>query len=585
MFRTTRAFALRSRALSSAALLLFFGVALSGTGCDAILGIHDVQHDSTGGTGGTGGGTTVSTGGSAGGGGTGGTTVTSGGGGTGGSTIEMGDFAFGTTAPGTDLPLSGQAFLGVQISPMNGFSGDVKIDIKLPPSDVTFSGVTLPAGTLVGAVKIGAKASATLGQMFPITLVATSGKISHEATVQGVVTGTPGTLVDTFGAAGITSWSLALDDGNLYDVREVAQNKILVTGDKTPGLATQLAGARVLPAGGMDTTFGPNADGIVTGQFCSCTKPSVGRGVVRLLNGSVLMIGTGNKGSGYIDDIGLLRFKDNGAPDSIAGDNGLALIDLGGKESTSAIELTQDEQVIAVGATDQHAFVAKFSTQGYLDNVFGGGNGFVLPLGVGVPSGGKALALDAQGKILLAARVDVGGGDGDLAVLRLATSGSADPMWNGGQPTIYGGASEQTPIGIALQSDGKIIVVGSTAEGGAPAVIVLRFKDDGTPDASFGTAGKTVFPPSAGGDGPVDMTVLADGRILVGGNNGAGPFLMRFLADGTPDPTFGTGGVKTVFLGAEGVLESLTMGVQGRIILAGRRESQPVKGFVAKVWN
>lgn len=581
MFRTTRSFAFLSRAASSSALLL--GVALSGAGCDAILGIHDVQHDSTGGTGGAGGTTTATTGGTGGVGGTGGTTVTSGGGGTGGSTIDMGDFAFGTTAPGADLPISGQAFLGVQISPMNGFAGDVKIDIKLPPSDVTFTGVTLPAGTLAGAVKLGAKPSATLGQMFQITLVATSGKISHEATVQGVVTGTPGTLVDAFGAAGITSWSLALDDGNLYDVREVAQNKILVTGDKTPGLATQLAGARVLPAGGMDTTFGPNADGIITGQFCSCTKPSDGRGVVRLLNGSVLMIGTGNKGSGYIDDIGLLRFKDNGSPDNIAGDNGLALIDLGGKESTAAIELTQDEHVLAVGSRDGKAFLASFDVFGNLDSGFGVGAGYVLPL-ANLTSRGQALVLDGQDRIVVAFVADEGDG-GSIYLGRFAPDGTLDATFNGGNYQLYGGAGIQVPIGIGLQPEGKIIVVGSTAENGVPQVVVLRYDAGGTLDTTFGTVGKTLVLPNGGGDTPRDMVVLADGRILVGGNNPAGPFLMRFLADGTPDPTFGTGGVKTIFLGAEGVLESLTIGAQGRIILAGRRESQPVKGFVAKVWN
>ena len=116
-------------------------------------------------------------------------------------------------------------------------------------------------------------------------------------------------------------------------------------------------------------------------------------------------------------------------------------------------------------------------------------------------------------------------------------------------------------------------------------MIVLRLDTDGTLDTGFGDAGVTIVPPGAGGDTPVDMVVLPDDRILVGGNNAAGPFVMRFLPNGAPDPTIGASGVKSLFLGNQGVIQSITATSAGRILVGGHREDQPVKGFVAKVWN
>jgi uncharacterized delta-60 repeat protein len=551
--------------------LLALALATGSFGCDAILGIHDVQHDPTG-SGGTGGATT-----GPGGGGTGGTSAGPGGGGTGGTTSA--DFDFGPASPNIDLPLGGQAFLGVQISPKGGFTGDVKIDIKLPPANVTFEGTTLPSGATTGKVKVGATNAAMLGQMFDLTLVATSGAISHEATVHGTVTGTPGTLVEAFGVAGIGSWTLAMDDGHMFDVREVAQNKIVLTGDALPGLASTLSGARMLVGGMMDTTFGPNADGKIGAQFCGCTKHSEGRGVARLINGNVLMIGTGNKGSGFIDDIALLRLKDDGNPEDIGGDKGQALVDLGGKEYTHAMQLTKDEHVIAVGNTDGTGFIAKFDTFGQLDSTFGGGKGFVLAGALGM-SEVEALAIDTQGRIVAAAHSNQA-----LVVARLTPDGMPDAAWNGGKAIGYDPAGDQVPVGVAVQTDGKIVVAGYTTEGGTPDVVVIRFGDDGKPDETFGTKGFTVAKLGSGSTKPVGMGVLADGRIIVAGNDPAGPFVARFLADGTVDPTFATNGYASLFLGMNGEIQSMTIGALNRIILAGTRENQPVKGFVAKVWN
>lgn len=552
---------------------------LGASACDVILGIHDVQPDTTGGSGG--GTTSVTTGG----GGTGGTSTGGGGatGGTGGSTIDMGDFAFAASSPNAELPISGQAFLGVQISPMNGFVGDVKIDLKLPPSDVTFEGVTLPSGALQGMVKLGAKASATLGQMFDLTLVATSGNLTHEATVHGVVTGTPGTLVDGFGVAGIASWTLAMDAGDVYDVREVAQNKIVTTGDHLPGLSSFLKGSRVLAAGVMDTGFGPNADGVVTAQFCGCSKPSEGRSVFREPGGRVIMIGTGNKGSGFTDDIAILRLKDDGTPDNIGNDAGKALLDLGGVEHTGGAWLMKDGKIAVAADTGGLLAVAVVNSfYDGLDSGFASGAGW-LQFPPGSSGSARDIVQEAVSGDLVMVGQSTSAGHNNIQVARLKSNGQPAAFGQSGAREILG-SPNYFPTSIAIDTAGRIVVAGATLENGNGDVFVLRLLADGTSDATFGSGGFAVLATNAD-DNVTDMALLPDDRVIVVGNNTSGPFVARFLSDGTPDPTFGMGGMINVFLGNLAAIQSVTVGAAGRIIVGGYREAQPVKGFVAKVWN
>jgi uncharacterized delta-60 repeat protein len=201
---------------------------------------------------------------------------------------------------------------------------------------------------------------------------------------------------------------------------------------------------------------------------------------------------------------------------------------------------------------------------------------------VGLPgtSEVEALAIDIQGRIIAASH-----SGSALTVQRFTTDGTADVGWSGGMPYVYDLAGEQVPVAVAVQTDGKIVVAGSTGENNMPDVVVMRFTSDGKLDETFGTKGITVAKLGSGSTKPVGMGVLADNRIIVAGNDPAGPFVARFLDDGTVDPTFATNGYASLFLGQMGEVQSMTIGTLNRIILAGTRESQPVKGFVAKVWN
>ena len=81
--------------------------------------------------------------------------------------------------------------------------------------------------------------------------------------------------------------------------------------------------------------------------------------------------------------------------------------------------------------------------------------------------------------------------------------------------------------------------------------MVARLNADGSFDTTFGDAGWVRADVGPHDDLPRAVAVQADGRIVVAAQLSAptGPpdfALLRYLADGTLDPTFGTGGVLRV---------------------------------------
>jgi len=99
-----------------------------------------------------------------------------------------------------------------------------------------------------------------------------------------------------------------------------------------------------------------------------------------------------------------------------------------------------------------------------------------------------------------------------------------------------GNSSSQIATDSAVQSDGRIVMVGRTSSSGAG--IVARFLPNGKLDESFGTGGHLLF------DDKNFDSVAVDGsdRIVIAGHAGDRGLVTRLLADGSPDPGFGIGG-------------------------------------------
>lgn len=103
--------------------------------------------------------------------------------------------------------------------------------------------------------------------------------------------------------------------------------------------------------------------------------------------------------------------------------------------------------------------------------------------------------------------------------------------------------------GSARLSDGRLLVAGLCRTGDNLDFCAARYMENGTLDTTFGSGGWARKRVSTFRADAAAMTVLADGRILVGGSCmdlfdfGNYFCLARFTADGAPDMGFGTEGL------------------------------------------
>jgi uncharacterized delta-60 repeat protein len=114
----------------------------------------------------------------------------------------------------------------------------------------------------------------------------------------------------------------------------------------------------------------------------------------------------------------------------------------------------------------------------------------------------------------------------------LAANGSRDSGF-GDNGFVSTALSTQDDFGngVALQSDGKIVVVGRSSNRAQPDFGVVRYDANGTPDATFGIGGIVTVDFFGAADGAEDIAIQPDGKLVIGGlaRNGTstGPGLVR----------------------------------------------------------
>jgi uncharacterized delta-60 repeat protein len=324
------------------------------------------------------------------------------------------------------------------------------------------------------------------------------------------------------------------------DMALQTDGKIVVVGRSWQQYSQDMAVVRYLPDGQLDPGFGQG--GIVTTDFAFAVpiEEEVQIGPEPLLRGQWGGSGQRVRRCKYIYD------------DAFA-----VVIQVDGK--------------LVVGGTS----LVRYHPDGSLDGSFGAGGR--------VSTGVRALALQQDGKL-----VAVGGEEGSFALARYNSDGSLDPHF-GREGTV------RTPLGrvdaandVALQADGKLVVVGQSFTGRSIDFAMVRYHPDGSLDSSFGTGGKVTSDFCAHtveeqyaqqvGLGSIQgggwrVRLQTDGKIVVAGKpSGVScpSVVLRYTADGRLDPSFGENGrVITARTEQEGTLAACTLQGDGRIVVGG----------------
>lgn len=224
---------------------------------------------------------------------------------------------------------------------------------------------------------------------------------------------------------------------------------------------------------------------------------------------------------------------------------------------------------------------------GALDTSFEGDGIATTPIGASHDEA-HAVALQPDGDIVVTGFSESGTGR-RFAVVRYNVDGSLDATFDGdGRVTLppIGTGSRDESYAVALQPDGKIVVAGEAwGTDGQPHFAVARLNPDGSLDGAFGDGGLLTTPIGAK-SAARGVALGVDGTILVGGYSstitGAGGWgtLVRYNPDGSLDPTFNDDdrvptppGVVVTDVGSSSVYFAVAIGPDGRIVATGRTQA------------
>ncbi len=436
---------------------------------------------------------------------------------------------------------------------------------------------------------------------------------------------TNGVLDPAFSGDGWDVWSLSTLNDNAWALTQDTNNQILVTGFADQGASHSMAlaiyatdGSRVtansysFAGGGVARSVHADTSGSITlggrawngtdwdfaalriqaavgldvgfsGDGVSLTsigtRDDMAYGMAVQTDGKLVVVGVANNGTN--DDFAVARFLTSGGLDTAFSADGKVINSMGTTSDVAmsvAIQTNNGRIVVAGyaynGANNDFA-VQRYYTNGNLDTSFSNDGKIITTLGSG-HNVANAVKLDAFGRIVIAGKAYNGAND-DFAIQRFTSNGVPDNAFSGDsrQITTFGTTDDQAH-GLAIATNGRIMVAGETVIGGNKLFAIARFHTNGNLDTSFDTDGKvtTSFAGSSD-DSAKEVLMQPNGRILVGGHsyNTAGKVfaLARYATNGILDTSFSTDGLVTTAIVNDGAeLTAMSLQTDGRIVAVGR---------------
>jgi uncharacterized delta-60 repeat protein len=367
-----------------------------------------------------------------------------------------------------------------------------------------------------------------------------------------------GILDPTFGNNGTRTTELGgYAEGRALAIQ--ADGKLLVAGYAAGVDDDDFTLVRYLSDGTLDLSF--DSDGSVTTDLGAY---DYGYALTIQDDGKILI--AGYSGSDNID-FALVRYSSDGALDVSFDSDGIVTTDLGSDDYARAVGVQSDGKIIVAGysGSDNLDFaLVRYNSNGTLDTSFDSDG--IVTSDFGGEDNGRAVAIQADGKLLVAGYA-AGVNNDDFAVVRYNSDGTPDLSFdNDGQTSTDLGGNDEGHA-LALQSDGKIVVAGSTSSGSDFAVV--RYNSDGTLDTNFDSDGKTTVN-LGGNDYGYAMALQSDERIVVAGSSGSDFALARYHNNGTLDTSFATNGKTTTDLGGQDASNAVALQSDGKIVSAGK---------------
>ena len=357
----------------------------------------------------------------------------------------------------------------------------------------------------------------------------------------------------------------------------------LVAAGRSVGGGWRFAVARYTARGKLDPSFGQGGKAFtLVGSSGSASALAIQR------DGKI--VAAGQAYVGPEQDVAVVRYTSRGRLDASFGRRGTALTDFSPTTKTydqaRALAVQRDGKLLLAGGSmsfslsSSRRLLIRYTARGRLDRSFGEDGTVSSRAGPSVGSGGVAIQRD--GKIVTAGSV----GDG-FAVTRYTPRGRLDRSFGRGGTVSTKLASYSFGHALAIQPDGKIVVVGDAALDFG----IARYTAAGKLDRSFGDSGKVVtnIGLTKGSDGSrypsddhaVAVAIQRDGKLVVAGSSDVLGLLgekgcclqdfalVRYTEDGRLDPSFGNGGKVLTHFARNSYAEGIVIQPDGKIVAAG----------------
>jgi len=353
--------------------------------------------------------------------------------------------------------------------------------------------------------------------------------------------------------------------------------KIIVAGYAEVGGVDQFVLVRYNSDGSLDTTLkGSGKLTTAVGKDCH------GKGVALQGDGKIVVAGYSFKAGGG-QCFTVLRYTADGSLDTSFADSGKVTTNVGTKyASAESVTIQSDGKIVVAGdsfnASGNNDFaVVRYNANGTLDMSFNETGKATADFGA--HDYGRSVAVHGDGRIVVTGYTTKSyESKKECALACFKANGSLDTTFNGtGEVTTnFGGDGNAEGRSVAVQTDGKIVVIGYATAGNTEEFALARYNADGTLDTSFGDSGQVMTDVGISGSNATGVALQKDGKIVVVGyavNNSGTNYdfaCVRYNTDGKVDQSFGDGGKVMTSVGqGDGKANSVAVQSDGKIIVAG----------------
>ena len=390
----------------------------------------------------------------------------------------------------------------------------------------------------------------------PMATLAQPGGLDSSFSADGKVT-------TTFGAGSHVGTALAIQ----------GDGKIIVAGYSYNGSRNVLALARYQTNGSLDATF--DFDGRVTSLVG--TDYDLGFALALQSDGKILLAGSTN--TNIFDNYFLVvRYHTDGSLDSTFDSDGIVMTDINmDLDVAYAIGIQSDGKIVVSGysqtITSQRDFaLVRYLPNGGLDSTFDADGIVITTIGF-LDDFGKALAIQSDGKIVVAGYSQMA--NNEFALARYNTDGSIDSTFDSdGFLHTDIGASDDISAGVAIQSDGKILVTGYSAIGTGSDFSLVRYLPSGDLDSTFDSDGMVTTSLAGAVGFGTSVLLQNNGNIVVAGGSYNGiqeeMAVLYYKPNGALDTTVDSDGIVTTPFSTSDVrANALAIQSDGKIVTAG----------------